>query len=194
MKPFFLRTYFRCYRWYALSTAVLLAMLLVTIGAPARADGASAKATLYDASGSVVGKVKLVQKSDVVDAVEVRVKVNNLPPGFHGFHMHAAGACSPTFASALGHYNPSGLTHPAHAGDMPVLLVNADGTGNARFTTDRFTVDGLFDLDGSAVIVHASPDNYANVTKYASPDAATLATGDAGGRIACGVLERGDSD
>jgi Cu-Zn family superoxide dismutase len=80
---------------------------------------------------------------------------------------------------------------------MPVLLVNADGTGEARFKTDRYDVADLFDADGSALIIHANPDNYANIpARYLAPpatitavDAATLGTGDAGGRIACGVVE-----
>jgi Cu-Zn family superoxide dismutase len=75
--------------------------------------------------------------------------------------------------------------------------VNSDGTAQLRFPTDRFTVEELFDADGSAIIVHAAADNYANIpTRYHShtedtfgPDSATLATGDAGGRLACGVVD-----
>ena len=66
-----------------------------------------------------------------------------------------------------------------------------DGTGEARFVSDRY---GVADVLGRAVIVHANPDNYANVpTRYAAggPDATTLARGNAGGRIACGVIETG---
>jgi Cu-Zn family superoxide dismutase len=77
---------------------------------------------------------------------------------------------------------------------MPVLLVNTDGTGEGRFVSDRY---GLADIVGRALIVHAGPDNYANIpTRYAAggPDAATLATGDAGGRAACGVIERSRLD
>jgi len=73
-------------------------------------------------------------------------------------------------------------------------LVNADGTGEARFKTDRYDVANLFDADGSAIIIHASPDNFANIpARYAptGPDATTLGTGDAGGRFACGVVEGG---
>lgn len=76
-------------------------------------------------------------------------------------------------------------------------LVNEDGTAQARFTTDRFTVRGLVDEDGSAIIVHEAPDNFANIPdRYHShtedvfgPDSVTLAVGDAGGRLACGVIE-----
>ena len=97
--------------------------------------------------------------------------------------------------------------HPDHAADQPVLLVNADGTGSGTFSTDRYAVA---DIVGAAVIVHANPDNYANIPdRYVAPgpsaspvasaepvmvpgpDAATLATGDAGPRIACGVIASG---
>jgi superoxide dismutase, Cu-Zn family len=145
-----------------------------------------AKAIIRDANGNIVGSAEFDQKRN---GVEVEASVHNLPPGFHGFHIHSVGSCVPPFTSAGGHLNPSGLNHPSHAGDMPVLLINEDGKGEIEFKTDRFTVADLFDADGSALIIHANPDNYANVTRYGTPDASTLATGDAGGRIACGVIE-----
>lgn len=149
--------------------------------------GSAAKAVLRDANGHRVGVVTLTASRG---AVRVRVDVQGLSAGFHGFHVHAVGVCTPPFTSALGHFNPGGADHPGHAADMPVLLVNTDGTGEARFVSDRYR---LADVLGKALIVHASPDNYANVpTRYAAggPDATTLATGDAGGRIACGVIKR----
>jgi Cu-Zn family superoxide dismutase len=74
---------------------------------------------------------------------------------------------------------------------MPVLLVTALGVARTEFVTDRLRISPLFDTDGSAIIIHASPDNYANIpTRYvAAPDMDTLRTGDAGGRVACGILE-----
>ena len=77
------------------------------------------------------------------------------------------------------------------------LLVLDDGTAEAQFATDNFTIAELFDADGSAIIVHAAPDNFANIpTRYQSttegvfgPDSATLGTGDAGARVACGVVD-----
>ena len=70
-------------------------------------------------------------------------------------------------------------------------MVNADGTGSLSFVSDRYRIGDLFDADGNAFIVHADLDNYANVCGYGTPDATTLATGDAGGRIACGVIGAG---
>ncbi len=183
--------------------AVVLAASVAVGGAVvARANGGKpeARAMLVDATGVNRGTVWLQEDDGMVN---VRAVVSGLTPGFHGFHIHAAGACDPSipvgqtspFTSAGGHLNPAGATHGSHAGDQPVLLVNADGTAYARFSSDRYDVESLFDADGSAFIVHAAPDNYANIsTRYSAagvpgPDAATLATGDAGGRVLCGVID-----
>ncbi|MDZ4278187.1 MAG: superoxide dismutase family protein [Dehalococcoidia bacterium] len=162
----------------------------------AQADAGDGRVLLRNASGEPVGVAKLTQEDG---EVLVRVTAHDLPAGFHGFHVHAVGICTAPFASAGGHFNPAAQGHPGHAGDMPVLLMNADGTGEARFKTDRYDVADLFDADGSALIIHADPDNYANIpARYLDPppalsavDAATLNTGDAGGRLACGVVEGG---
>lgn len=183
------------------SAIFLVAAIVVTLAAgiyiesggaadtAANADGASATAQLRDAAGNRVGFAKLTQRDgDVV----VKVRVHDLAPGFHGFHVHTIGACTPDFGAAGGHFNPGGANHPNHAADMPVLLVKADGTGEARFDTDRYRIEELFDADGSALMIHANPDNYANIPtdRYdPDPDASTLSTGDAGSRIACAVLE-----
>jgi Cu-Zn family superoxide dismutase len=157
-------------------------------------DSRHARALLRDQAGRPVGVVKLTQERR--DKVQVRAVAFNLPAGFHGFHVHAVGECVPPFTSAGGHYNPAGVDHGDHAGDMPVLLVNQDGSAELRFTTDRFSVRELFDADGSAIIVHADRDNLANIPdRYHShtedvfgPDSATRGTGDAGARHACGVV------
>jgi Cu-Zn family superoxide dismutase len=179
-----------------MGTTLMLIVSLAVLSAPARAWNVSGEVRLYDGGGNEVGRAKLTQHGggDVV----VQVRVHDLPPGFHGFHVHAVGECTPPFTSAGAHFDlgiappPTPHFHKDHSGDLPVLLVNADGTGNARFSTDRFPLAALFDGNGSALIIHANADNYANIpTRYvAAPDATTLATGDAGGRIACGVIEK----
>jgi superoxide dismutase, Cu-Zn family len=158
-------------------------------------SGKRASVVLRDASGQRVGFAVLTERRG---KTEVEAEVWRVAPGFHGFHVHSVGQCVPPFTSAGGHYNPTGATHGDHAGDLPSLLVNQDGTGELEFETDRFSVRELFDADGSAMIVHADRDNYANIpSRYHShtentfgPDSATLATGDAGARAACGVVER----
>jgi superoxide dismutase, Cu-Zn family len=171
-------------------TAVALTVSQAVLIVPAVAHDMSAEAKLYDTSGNEVGKARLTQQGS--GNVVVQIRAHDLPPGFHGFHVHAVGECAPPFTSAGGHFDLDQHNHRDHSGDLPVLLVNADRTANARLNTDRFTVADLFDGDGSALIIHANPDNYANIpTRYASaPDAMTLATGDAGDRIACGALEK----
>jgi len=163
------------------------AVILVGVFAWGEASAQTAKAELRNAKGEKVGDLTLTQE---VDGVKVAVEARNLPPGFHGFHIHAVGKCEPPFTSAGGHFNPANQTHPIHAGDLPNLLVDADGKASAVLKTARFKVADLFDADGSALIIHADPDNHANVpARYRpDPDASTLATGDAGGRIACGVI------
>jgi superoxide dismutase, Cu-Zn family len=164
-------------------------------------SGRRATAVLHDAAGQRVGVAVFKERHG---KVTVSAAVSSLAPEFHGFHVHAVGECVPPFTSAGGHFNPDGVPHGEHAGDLPSLLVNGDGTGQLQFTTDRFSVGDLFDADGSALIVHTGRDNYANIpSRYHShmydtfgPDPDTLATGDAGARAACGVVEmaRGDDD
>jgi Cu-Zn family superoxide dismutase len=185
---------------WIISLAVL-AVLGSAIGLALAAGGAAnaddddddgARATIRDAAGARVGTATL---SEDRGGVEVRATVRGLTPGFHGFHIHSVGECVAPFTSAGGHFNLPGAGHPSHSGDMPVLLVNEDGKGEARFETDRFRISDLFDADGSAIIIHALADNYANIpTRYSAsgPDATTLATGDAGGRVACGLIRGGD--
>jgi Cu-Zn family superoxide dismutase len=159
---------------------------------PSAADdeGGEAKAVLKDADGNRIGTVKFDDDDDGIHVkVHVDAPLSALSAGFHGFHVHAVGECVAPFTSAGGHFNPGGASHPHHAADMPVLLVNADGTAEARFVSDRFTVDQIV---GRAVIIHAKPDNYANIPtdRYdPDPDAMTLATGDAGARQACGLIK-----
>ncbi len=159
-------------------------------GGSASKEGATARATLRNTAGDTVGAVKLEQDGDLV---KLKVQVDgSVAPGFHGFHIHTTGVCVAPFTSAGGHYNPSAATHPNHAGDLPTLYVDADGQAEARFSTDRFALDDLLGADGSAFILHAGRDNYANIPtdRYEpDPDATTLATGDAGSRFACGVIE-----
>ena len=116
--------------------------------------------------------------------------------------MHTIGKCDPTtevpFSSAGGHFNLDAATHGEYAGDFLVLLVKPGGRAETKFETKRFRLSQLFDEDGSAVIVHAGRDNYANIPeRYHShteevlgPDSVTKATGDAGDRFACEVVRR----
>lgn len=179
----------RAARWAAVG-AVLAAIAVTAWPQTNYAQGsAQAMTVLRNAAGEIIGNVVLVQQGG---AVRVEVQASGLTPGFHGFHVHAAGMCDAAggFTSAGGHFNPGGATHGSHGGDLPSLYVMADGTASMTVLTDGFTVADLFDDNGSAIVVHAGPDNFANIpTRYApAPDQTTLDTGDAGGRVACGVV------
>jgi superoxide dismutase, Cu-Zn family len=155
------------------------------------------RANLYDTEGHYRGNVSFMQRNNTV---VVNARVRGLKPGYHGFHIHATGKCDAgnpadqnnrPFTSAGPHFDKGGHTHRNHSGDMPVLLVNQNGRGTLSFVTDRVSLADLQDDDGSAVIVHANPDNYANIPtdRYTpAPDAITLAIGDSGARVACGVV------
>ncbi|MBB4919889.1 superoxide dismutase family protein [Streptosporangium saharense] len=191
-----------------LALIVALGAGVVSIGAAATAEsfsggsGHQAYTAIKNAEGATIGTLKIDQER--YGKSRVTVAVRGLTPGYHGFHIHTTGICDPKstdpatgspFFSAGGHFNLGTGGHGEHTGDLPALLVGADGTGNASVVTDRFRIGQLLDKDGSAVIVHGLPDNLANIpTRYtdangkAGPDEATLKTGDAGGRIGCGVI------
>lgn len=127
-----------------------------------------------------------------------------LTPGFHGLHIHAIGKCEPNsvaptggppgdFLSAGGHFTSPGGNHAGHAGDLTSLQVRDDGTAMLVTTTSAFSKDDLLAGQGTAIMIHEDPDNFANIPeRYApAPDATTLATGDAGKRVACGVITAG---
>lgn len=172
-----------------LGSVTVACILGLTLGTQALADTASAD--LRNQNDEAVGEVALTDRNE---QVEVVIEAESLPPGFHGFHIHAVGDCSASdFTSAGGHFNPGNDNHASHAGDLPTLLVMADGSGTMTVETDRFEVADLLEEDGSAIIIHARPDNYANIPERYQPpevDQQTLDTGDAGDRLACGEIQQ----
>jgi Cu-Zn family superoxide dismutase len=175
-----------------LVVAVVAAVTLAGPGATADRRVRRAVAPVKDLDGRLIATVTFTVLES--GATHVAVWGEKLPPGFHGFHVHAVGVCDPAtkFMSAGGHLAASGQAHGGHDGDLPVLLVHRDGTARERVNTDRFGLKQLLDVDGSAVVIHELPDNYANIPdRYGTPDTTTLATGDSGGRIGCGVVDGG---
>ena len=188
------------------TAAALAACALLTLAACGEEadpdDRNEVSAKLADPDGKKVGTVEIEEDNG---ATQITVRVSGLSAGYHGFHVHTTGKCEADstapddpsktgdFLSAGGHLNPDDSAHGEHLGDLPALLVNEDGTASLEFT-GPFTLDDLRDADGSAVMIHADPDNYANVPeRYApeGPDEDTTKTGDAGGRIACAVIDAG---
>jgi Cu-Zn family superoxide dismutase len=116
--------------------------------------------------------------------VQVSARITGLTPGAHGFHVHEFGDCSAAdFTSAGGHFNPMGQPHGApdasarHVGDLGNIQAGADGVATLDWTDKELAFDGKHGVVGRAVIVHAKAD-----------DLKTQPTGDAGGRVACGVI------
>ena len=193
------------------ATAVAVGALQAGGGASAE-SGRSARVQLHDVNGADVGTVHFIDRRD---GVQVRVDLHldaatAATDTYHGFHVHAnddpangdgciadpASAPTTWFTSVDGHWKTGGQSHAAHLGDLASVYVTTDGTAEAQFTTQRFRAA---DLAGRAVILHAGPDNFGNVpvgtaaNQYSANSAeattATANTGNAGARIACGVVE-----
>jgi Cu-Zn family superoxide dismutase len=157
-------------------------------------------ATIIDSEGQEIGRALIteMQQEDAEDLeglLLVAVMVwQGLEPGFHALHIHSTGTCEHSndtpFSTANGHFNPDGITHGTHAGDLPSLYAIANGGSGLMYITDAFTMADLIDEDGSAVVIHAGRDNFGNIPeRYGQADEATLGAGDAGARVACGVFE-----
>ena len=168
-------------RCAALSAALIAASY--SLASPAVAQ--SAKASLKDQKGAEVGTVDLTQTPA---GVMLRLSLKGLPGGERAFHIHAAGRCEPPFTTAGGHFNPAGQKHgllvgPGHAGDMPNLHVPDNGVFvieilNAAVTLEKGKPNSLFQSGGTSIVIHAGKDDYKS-------DPA----GNAGDRIACGVIQ-----
>ena len=146
-----------------------------------------AKANLLNAKGERVGTATLTEKSN---GVQLDLKASNLPPGIHGFHIHAVGICeAPDFKSAGPHFNPEGKQHGwdnpqgHHLGDLQNLNVDSDGKVSVRVLVPGVTLgegpNSLFHEGGTSLIIHEKAD-----------DGKTDPAGNAGARIACGVIIR----
>jgi Cu-Zn family superoxide dismutase len=169
---------------YAISAAALLALAgCTTVGElPAERLGS---ATLSLGNGVPAGTAQLFASGD---QVTLAVALTGIPAGKHGLHLHTTGSCkAPDFASAGGHLNPTGKHHGSlaadgkHFGDLPNVTIGSGGSGSVTadlMGTRAQALEWIFDADGTAVVVHAGPDDYK-----------TDPSGDSGARVACGVLK-----
>lgn len=164
---------------YWLAASIVAACALST---PAFAVD-KAQATLKDPDGKEVGHATLIASQG---GVLISLDLTAVPAGERAIHIHAVGKCEPPkFESAGPHFNPEqhehGVMNPkgAHAGDMPNLHVPESGKLQIEILNSAvsLTEASLLDADGAAIVIHAKPDDYK-----------TDPAGDAGDRIACGVI------
>jgi superoxide dismutase, Cu-Zn family len=164
----------------AIGVACALAVL------PAAAQE-SVKVELKDLQGGAIGTATL--KAAAGGGVSIALDVRNLAPGEHAFHVHQVAKCEPPFQTAGPHFNPDakkhGLQNPdgAHAGDMTNITVGADGTAKVTLVNKQVTLgpgpNSLFANGGTSLVIHAKPD-----------DMKTDPAGNAGDRIACGLVTK----
>jgi Cu-Zn family superoxide dismutase len=170
---------------HAAVAALMMAASIVLAASLAQAAD-PAFTVLKDKDGKEVGKATL---TDTPNGVLIRLDLGGVPAGDQAFHVHQTGKCEPPdFKSAGGHFNPDGTKHGImnpegpHAGDMPNLHVPEGGKLTVEVLNTLVSLDGeraLLDDDGSALVIHAGPDDYTS-------DPA----GHAGDRIACGVVAK----
>ena len=177
----------------ALAPLVVLVVVLSLVRCNGEHDptvGLTAEAELVSPDGAAIGTVTFLQSAS---GVLIMAEVEGLAPGGHAFVIHEFGACTPDFAAAGDHFNPSGADHgfvhsawkrdsAGHGGDLLNIYAASDGSARADFLTAGVTLDtgeshSVFDDDGSAIIVHELPDPYGEEEA------------DTGARVACGVIK-----
>jgi Cu-Zn family superoxide dismutase len=153
--------------------------------APPAAASPAASAEVRDVSGRSWARAGAVQLGD---SIRVSIEAAGMAPGTYAAHVHTTGRCdAPDFTSAGPHWNPTGQQHGKdnpqgmHKGDLPNLLIGSERRGTLEYTIPSASVSGgaspLLDADGASVVIHAKPDDYR-----------TDPAGNAGARVACGVL------
>lgn len=171
-------------------SVLLICSPLLFISLQTGADTATVTINSIDEKGvgAVLGRVKI---SDTSKGLSLKPKLEKLSPGKHGWHIHQTPDCGPAEkdgksvagVAAGGHYDPAmtnkhaGPKGTGHMGDLPVLVVAANGKATKTVTVARLKVA---DIKGRALVIHAGGDNYADAPKP---------LGGGGGRVACGIIQ-----
>src|SRR3989338_3168709 len=168
-----------------LSLIVFFVFVLVSYAHAGGSLACSGRATLKgtEANSPISGKVTFQETGG---GLKVHAEIQNAPPGKHGFHIHEKGDCGDGGNAAGGHYNPEGASHGflskdglghVHAGDLGNIDIAADGTGMLDEVIPGLTLKGAkYNILGRSVILHEKEDDFGQPT------------GNAGGRIGCGVI------
>ncbi len=173
----------------AVTTALCGSLFLILGAGAAQALEATMQLATPEGPGATIGTVEITGGPD---GTVFKPELKDLPPGEHGFHVHAKGSCAPgqqdgktvPALAAGGHWDPDktgrheGPDGKGHLGDLPVLVVAADGTATEAVTAPRITDPSR--LKGLALMIHAGGDNYSDQPK---------ALGGGGARLACGIIE-----
>lgn len=162
----------------------------------AQGSGETLTADLKTADGTEVATATIEFTDGFATVTVETTTAGELTPGFHGLHIHQVGTCEGDFTSAGGHFQAEGHSGHPSSGDLSSLQVRSDGSAKLVTTTDAFTAEELLAGTKTAIVIHEKADNFGNIPaeKYQQvngtpgPDQQTLATGDAGGRVACGVI------
>ena len=164
-----------------LRSSLLVVLTLAGCVPMAPPDVVVATANLLDSNGAAIGTVRMFSEPT---GIMLRINASGIPAGQHGVHLHSVGKCEvPKFTSAGPHWNPTEKKHghrnPAgyHMGDLGNLGVGADGKLVVALLVPEATLDGIRDVDGTALVLHAKAD-----------DEVTDPSGNSGDRIACAVL------
>lgn len=166
-------------------TALIFILMISAFAGCLHAE--SAKATLSGTTeGSTVSGTIVLDET--AEGLYLKAEISGAPEGLHGFHIHENGSCEDGGKAAGGHFNPDGVQHGdlvsdgfehAHAGDLSNVEIGADGTGVLEKFLPGLTLgEGKYNVAGKAVILHEKADDFGQPT------------GNAGGRIGCGLIEK----
>lgn len=176
-------------RRLAMKKLIIPVMILTILSSPVTTLAATATAVIKGTkeNAELLGSAHF---KDTDEGLQVEISVFSTTPGLHGIHIHENGSCEDGGNAAGGHFNPDGVKHGflatdsfagAHAGDLGNIEVNQNGEGTLYMVVPGLTISGgKYNVEGRSVILHEKKDDFGQPT------------GNAGGRVGCGVIKTGE--